>query len=171
MNLEQRVARLEAIEAIKQLKAKYFLACDNKQPAVVRSCFVNGNMVIDYGRVGSFSNADDMVAIYTKYACGEHIVEMHHAQNPQIEILSNTQARASWGLYYYMIDTHQNSVTQLGGLYEDEYRCVEGEWKISSTSYQVSSTQLMDMSAGIAKMVFAGREAPAEIDDPARQAE
>jgi hypothetical protein len=170
MNLEQRIARLEAIEAIKQLKAKYFLACDNKQPTVVRSCFVDGDMVIDYGRVGSFTNADDMVAIYTKYACGEHIVEMHHAQNPQIEIISDTEASASWGLYYYMIDTHQNSVTQLGGFYEDEYRCEGGEWKISSTSYRVTSTQLMDLSEGMAKVIFTGKEASVEVDDPSRQA-
>ena len=36
MNLEQRIARLEAIDAIKQLKARYFFACDNKQPELVR---------------------------------------------------------------------------------------------------------------------------------------
>ena len=36
MTLEQRIARLEAIEAIKQLKYAYFHACDTKQPARVR---------------------------------------------------------------------------------------------------------------------------------------
>jgi hypothetical protein len=170
MNLEQRIARLEAIDAIKQLKARYFFACDNKQPELVRSCFVDGDMVIDYGRVGRFSNADDMVAIYTKYACEDHIVEMHHAQNPQIEIISDTEARATWGLYYYMIDTRHNTVTQLGGFYEDEYCCVQGQWKISATAYRVTSTQLMDLSEGMAKVIFAGKEAPSGVDDPSRQA-
>ncbi len=170
MELEQRIARLEAIEAIKKLKAKYFFACDNKQPEQVRSCFVDGDMHIDYGRVGSFANADDMVAIYTKYACEDHIVEMHHAQNPQITITSDIQASATWGLYYYMIDTRQNTVTQLAGFYEDEYRCEQGEWKISKTTYRVSSTQLMDLSEGMAKLIFAGKEASPEIDDPSLQA-
>ncbi len=170
MDLEQRIARLEAIDAIKQLKAKYFFACDNKQADVVRGCFVDGDMVIDYGRVGSFTKADDMVAIYTKYACEPHIVEMHHAQNPQIKISSETQASATWGLYYYMIDTRRHTVTQLGGFYEDEYRCVDGEWKISKTTYRVSSTQLMDLSEGMATVIFTGREAPSEIDDPSLQA-
>ena len=77
--LNRRIARLEAIEAIKQLKARYFFACDNKQPELVRTCFTDGEMVIDYGRVGSFSNADDMVAVFARLACEEHIVEMHHA--------------------------------------------------------------------------------------------
>jgi hypothetical protein len=170
MNLEQRIARLEAIDAIKQLKARYFSACDNKQPELVRSSFVDGDIVIDYGRVGSFSNADDMVAIYTKYACEDHIVEIHHAQNPQIDIISDTEAHATWGLYYYMIDTRLNTVTQLGGFYEDEYCCVQGQWKISATAYRVTSTQLMDLSEGMAKVIFAGKEAPSGIDDPSRQA-
>jgi len=170
MELGQRIARLEAVEAIKKLKAKYFFACDNKQPEVVRSCFVDGDMHIDYGRVGSFSNADDMVAIYTKYACKDHIVEMHHAQNPQVTIISDTQAGATWGLFYYMIDTRHNTVTQLAGFYEDDYRCVDGEWKISKTIYRVTSTQLMDLSEGMAKLIFAGKEAPVELDDPSQQA-
>ena len=167
---DRRLARLEAIEAIKQLKARYFLACDQKQPELVRGCFVDGPMDIDYGRVGSFENADDMVAVYTKYACEPHIVEMHHAQNPLIEMVSGNTARGTWGLYYYMIDTRRNTVTQLGGLYEDEYRCEGGEWKISATRYQVTSTQLMDLSEGMAKVLFAGREASPEVDDVSKQA-
>lgn len=136
----------------------------------MRACFVDGEMEIDYGRVGSFHNADDMVAVFTKYACEEHIVEMHHAQNPQIQVVSDREASATWGLYYYMIDTHRNVVTQLGGFYEDEYRLEDGEWKISKTVYRVSSSQLMDLSEGVAKLVFAGREAPSEVDDPSAQA-
>jgi hypothetical protein len=170
MSIERRIARLEAIEAIKQLKARYFFACDHKRPELVRDCFVDGEMEIDYGRVGSFNNADDMVAVFTKYACEEHIVEMHHAQNPQVQVPSDSEASAIWGLFYYMIDTRRNVVTQLGGIYEDEYRLIDGAWKISKTIYRVSSTQLMDLSEGMAKVIFAGREAPAEVDDPSAQA-
>jgi hypothetical protein len=170
LELAERLERLEAIEAIKQLKARYFFACDNKQPDQVRGCFVDGAMVIDYGRIGAFSNADDMVAVFARLACEDHIVEMHHAQNPQITVHSRERASALWGLYYYMIDTRARSVTQLAGFYEDEYRCVAGQWKISQTRYQVTSTQLLDWSEGLARVVFAGRQAPAAVDDPTAQA-
>ena len=161
---EQRLARLEAIEAIKQLKARYFFACDNKQPAAVRDCFVDGPLRIDYGRIGQFDNADAMVAVFTRLACEPHIVEMHHAQNPQITVhfaaeAEATKAGAIWGLYYYQIDTRQQAITQLAGFYEDEYRCVQGDWKISATRYQVTSSQLLDWSEGVARVLFAGREA------------
>ena len=167
-DLQQRIARLEAIEAIKQLKARYFLACDQKQPQQVRACFVDGDIAIDYGRVGKFKNADAMVAVFTEYACLDHIVEMHHAQNPQITVHSNSEAGGIWGLYYYLIDTRRQMSTQLGGYYEDEYRCVEGQWKISATRYTVTSTQLLDLSGDKVQTLFAGRQAPETIDNPAR---
>ncbi|WP_372799426.1 nuclear transport factor 2 family protein [Litorivivens sp.] len=169
-SLEQRIARLEAIEAIKQLKYRYFFHCDQKQPEAVRACFADGPVRIEYGRVGNFDSADEMVAIFAKLACAEHIVEMHHAQNPQIELLSDTSARAIWGIFYYLIDTQQQITTQLGGFYEDEYRCDAGEWKITATRFNVKSTQILALSDDRVQAVFAGAQAPAELDDPNKQA-
>jgi hypothetical protein len=169
-DLESRIATLESIEAIKSVKARYFFSCDNKRPADVRSCFADGDIDLQYGRIGNFTRADDMVAIFTELACEDHIVEMHHAQNPQISVTSTTQASALWGLYYFMIDTNQNVATQLGGFYEDEYRCIDGEWKITRSVFNQTSTQIMDVSEAVAKVIFAGRTAPVELDDPSRQA-
>ena len=50
MTLEQRLSRLEAIEAIKQLKARYFHACDRKESAAVRDCFWSLMSVKQKGR-------------------------------------------------------------------------------------------------------------------------
>ena len=170
MNLEQRIARLEAIEAIKTLKARYFHACDTKQPDLVRACFAPGPITLDYGRVGQFSNREDMLAVFTRLACSDHIVEMHHGQNPQITIHSETEAGAVWGLYYYLIDTRQQTATQLAGFYHDDYRCIDGEWLISASHYQVSSTQVLDLTGDQVRAIFAGAAAPRELDDPERQA-
>jgi len=167
--LESRIARLESIEAIRQLKHRYFMACDRKEPEAVRQCFVDGPIDIEYGRVDNFGCADDMVAVYTRYACESHIVEMHHAQNPVITLLSETEAQGVWGLYYYLINTQRDEVTQLGGFYEDRYRRERGEWKISASRCEVTSTQIMDLGEGLARVIFAGCQAPTEIDDPSHQ--
>ena len=111
-SLEQRVARLEAIEAIRQLKARYLDACDRKQPAEVRACFVDGEMVIDYDRVGELGSADELTALFERFGCEPHIVEMHHAQNPQITVRDEDTASGRWGLYYHLIDTRANTVTR-----------------------------------------------------------
>ena len=120
--LARRITVLEDIEAIRQLKHRYFFFCDRKRPADVLACFAPGEVRIDYGRIGQYASAADMVEVFTALACQEHIVEMHHAQNDQIEILDATRAAATWGLYYFMINTRDRTVTQLGGYYLDEYR-------------------------------------------------
>lgn len=170
MSIEQRLARLEAIEAIRQLKATYFHACDTKQPDLVRECFAPGNIELRYGRIGDFDNREAMLAVFTELACQEHIVEMHHGQNPRIEITGPDSAVGTWGLYYYLIDTRRNTVTQLGGFYDDAYEKRDGRWQIVRSVYEVTSTQIFDLSEGLATLVFAGRAAPVELDDPGRQA-
>ncbi|MAT94679.1 MAG: bile acid 7-alpha dehydratase [Halioglobus sp.] len=170
MELEQRIARLEAIEAIRQLKYRYFHACDQKQPEQVRECFAPGPIELEYGRIGSFGDREDMLAVFTELACQPHIVEMHHGQNPQIELHSADEASGTWGLYYCMIDTRRDLFTQLGGVYDDRYRRIDGQWKIVRSCYEVTSTAIYDLAEGLARSVFAGRAAPQALDDPAQQA-
>lgn len=170
MDLEQRVARLEAIEAIKQLKSSYFYACDNKQPEAMRACFAPGDIDLDYGRIGVFNSREQVVDIFSELACHDHIVEMHHGQNPQVRILDADTAEATFGLYYHLIDTRQQTVTQLAGFYDDGFVRIDGEWKINRSHYRVVSTQIFELSEGLAKVIFAGGTAPTELDDPSKQA-
>lgn len=168
--LEQRLSRLEAIEDIRQLKARYFHACDTKQPDIVRECFAPGAIELRYGRIGNFDNRDDMLAVFTELACQPHIVEMHHGQNPRIEVHDGDNATGIWGLYYYLIDTRRQIVTQLAGFYDDAYVRSDGRWRIVRSHYEVTSTQVFDLSEGLARVIFAGRAAPVELDDPSAQA-
>jgi hypothetical protein len=168
--LEQRLSRLEAIEAIRQLKARYFHACDTKQPEIVRECFAPGDIELRYGRIGNFNNREDMLAVFTELACQPHIVEMHHGQNPRIEVQDADNATGTWGLYYYLIDTGRQIVTQLAGFYEDAYARSDGQWRITRSRYEVTSTQIFDLSEGLARVTFAGGAAPVELDDPGKQA-
>ena len=170
MSIEQRLARLEAIEDIRRLKATYFHACDTKQPELVRECFAAGKIELRYGRIGTFDDRDDMLAVFTELACQPHIVEMHHGQNPRIDVTAADSATGTWSLYYYLIDTRRQSITQLGGFYEDGYERRGGRWQIIRSCYEVTSTQIFDLAEGLAKVVFAGASAPAELDDPAQQA-
>ena len=159
-DLEQRLQRLEDIEAIRRLKARYLFCCDRKDPKGMRACFADGKIHIDYGVVGTFDNADALVKIYTEIACHDHMVEMHHGSNPQIEVQSATQARGTWSLHYFLINTQTKGLTQLAGYYEDEYRKEGGAWKISRTRFVVTSTLVLDIGGDAAKAVFAGAAPP-----------
>lgn len=158
--VEQRLARLEAIEAIRALKNRYFACCDAKDPDGMRACFADGTVDIDYGAIGRFDNADDLKAIYTQMACHPHMVEIHHGSNPRIEITGEGQASGQWSLTYQLINTELNTLTQLGGEYVDEYRQTADGWKITATRFSVISTLALQLDEAGMKPLFAGRQMP-----------
>ena len=139
MNLEQRIARLEALEAIRELKHRYFNACDLKEVAVIRDCFAEGAIVIDYGPIGSFQDRDSFVALYQSLACNERVIDLHHGANPEIELVAEDEAKARWALYYFNLDAETGATRQLGGFYQDRYRCIDGAWKIVETVFRAHS--------------------------------
>ena len=157
MTLEERLERLEAIEDIRKLKSHYFAACDAKDPVAMRSCFADGSVFIDYGALGQFADADTVVALYTEMACHPHILEMHHGSNPQIELVSHSQARGTWSLHYQQINMQTNVLTQMGGVYADEYRLTPTGWKMSATVFEQKSLLVLNLGEETVQAVVKGR--------------
>jgi len=160
-DIAQRLQILEDIEAIRRLKARYLSCCDRKDPAGMRSCFVDGPIEIDYGPVGRFETADALVRVFTEVGCHPHMVELHHGVNPQIDVLDTARARGTWGLHYFLINTRERTLTQLAGYYEDAYSKIDGQWKIAATRFVPTSTLVLDIASDAAKALFAGRQLPA----------
>lgn len=169
-DIEQRLRRLEDAEAIRALKARYLASCDNKDPATMRSCFCDGPVKIDFGRVGCYETADALVDIFRQLGCHDFIVEMHHGVNPRIDVTSAEAASGKWGLHYQMINTRDRTLTQLGAYYEDEYRKTSAGWKIAASKCVVTSTLVIQLADDAIKAIFAGRQAPVAVDDPSKQA-
>lgn len=155
--LAQRLNRLEAIQAIKDLKLRYLSACDKKQPDVMRDCFADGEVWLDYGPVGCFKHRDELIDLYTKAACNDHVLDLHLGGNPQIELVDENFARGSWGLLFFQLDTSAKRVMQMGGYYADEYRRFDGEWKITRCVFSPHATELMGMEEGLHRIQFAGK--------------
>lgn len=157
--LEQRIQHLEDIESIRQLKARYFHSCDRKDVEEIKSCFCPGQVHIDYGALGVFSTREAFIELFRELACHNHIIDMHHGQNAQIQADSATSASATWDLYFHQIDLQNNTLTQLAGCYEDEYKKQGGNWQISRTVFRPSSTLLVQMDDNQLRLLFAGRQA------------
>jgi hypothetical protein len=153
----ERLARLEAIEAIKQLKAGYLTACDRKDVDGMRACFPDAPVVIDYGPVGSFSHRDQLADIFQKIACNDHVFDIHLGANPQIKIIDANNAEGIWGLYFFQIDAATDKMMQLHGYYDDRYQLIDGNWKIVDTRFKHYSVQIMTLAEGLHKVQFAGR--------------
>ncbi len=165
MTHEQRLLALEAsvqslrdIEAIKQLKSRYLNACDRQDPEAVRDCFAEGEVIIDMSYFGHCRNRDEFVdEVFVPRGCHEYVLDMHHCANPEIEVLSDTEARGTWALNYRNINTQDHTLTLLSALYHDEYRKVNGQWKISGSRTEYRTALNCSYQPGTLKVQVAAR--------------
>jgi len=155
-DLEKRVQELEDILAIQTLKHTYLHACDTKDVQTMISTFVTLDCKIDYGSVGSFTNREDLAAIFEEVACHEYMLESHHAHNPIIKILDSVEATGNWSLTYNLINTKDSSITTLHGHYRDVYQKIEEKWLIKETTFTGSSSLNLEIEKELLKVIFAG---------------
>ena len=156
--LEEKCQRLEDIEAIKQLKARYLNACDRQDPEAVRDCFAEGEVIIDMSYFGYCENRDEFVdGIFVPRGCHDHVLDMHHCSNPEIEIRSGTEARGTWALNYRNINTQDHTLTLLSAFYHDEYRKLDGQWKITSSRTEYRTALNCNYEPGTLEVQVAAR--------------
>ena len=155
--------RVEALEAIKRLKARYWYSCDQKDVEAVRACFADGVVEIDYdGPASTLQHRDELYDVFQELGCKPNIVEVHHGSAPQIERVDETHGTGVWGLVYDLIDTERKTMHRVGGYYHDRYERIDGAWKIRATRFRVVSVvALRYESEGDVKLLLAGNALPA----------
>jgi hypothetical protein len=125
--------QLLEIEAIKKLKARYFRLVDTKQWDEWRRLFAED--AVFHGAVEGARGGPDPFVDYTRSHL-EQAVTVHHGHMPEIELTSADTARGVWAMVDYVefpSDGTTDALLQRGyGHYEEEYRKIAGEWKISS---------------------------------------
>lgn len=161
--LDQRVKKLEDQQAILTLKHQYLNACDEKQPELVTECFIDGNVDINFGHIGRFDTREAFVKVFKELGCHDHIVDMHHAQNPVFLELNEQLAKAKIHLRFQSINTQDKTHVQLGGYYLDEFQKQNnGQWLISKSTFIINSVKITDFSGECSKVVYTGNTIPAQ---------
>lgn len=137
-DLAARIARLEAVAAVTALKHRYFRACDAKDPDGFLGCFVPG-AELDYGSLGKH-DAEGMAALFASIALrqvdgGPAVLDMHHGVHPDITVHDDTTAEGRWTLKFRQVNLLTGTESVATGEYADEYRLVEGHWKIARSTF------------------------------------
>jgi hypothetical protein len=139
------LTRLEAIEDIKQLKARYFRGIDTKDWDLLRTVFTD-DAVLDNRRSklgpvdesARFSGGDHVVE-YVRSAAGP-AVTAHLGVMPEITVLSETEAEGVWKMEDVVtfpegVERHERfaDVRRIHGYghYHERYRKADGEWRIA----------------------------------------
>lgn len=138
------MSELDDIEAIKQLKYRYFRFLDSKSWAELEDCFAeNATSAYDGGKY-SFEGRDAIMEFLRGSLGNDDIVSMHHGHHPEIQLIGDTTARGTWYLEDTVIFRHSASEVHGAGFYHDEYVKERGQWKIRSTGYVRTFEELRD---------------------------
>lgn len=130
--------RLIAIEEIKQLKARYFRCVDTKDWAGYEAVFcddVRFDVTSDVPDGGLVVGAAAAAAIAREGLSGD-VVSIHHGHCPEIEITSDTAARAIWAmedrLYWGPQSAFPGQSLHGMGHYFEAYEKTAAGWRIKS---------------------------------------
>lgn len=125
--LEERIKRLEEIEAIKKMKAEYVLACDERRwDDAMR--YVSSRPVVEFGPFGKFESRGQLKKFFKETMPVTISFTIHRLSNPIIEVKGDT-AKGTW--YCEIPSTHipSNKAILQSGTYFDEYIKEGNEWK------------------------------------------
>ena len=133
--LESELQILSDIEAIKQLKGKYFRCLGSELWDELAECFAeSASTAYSSGRDCYQGRA--AIMDFLKSTLDRPVLTMHQGHQPEIQITSETTAMGTWSLEDCII-TLNNKRLRCAAFYHDEYAKVGGHWKIKSIGYNL----------------------------------
>ena len=121
---------MSEVEAIKQLKARYFRTMDTKDWDGMRQVFTD-DVVVDTTEAGGSLVAGSDEFLAGLQAVLADAVTIHHGHMPEIDVTSATTATGIWALHDIVI--FPNGVRLDGyGHYHETYAKDADGWRISS---------------------------------------
>jgi limonene-1,2-epoxide hydrolase len=130
-----RLQRIEDIETIKQLKARYCAFCDdNYNPQGIASLFTDDG-VWDGGDLGKAEGHAAIIKFFER-APSAFSFAIHHVMNPTVEV-DGDRATGRWYLLQPLIRARRDgeAAMWLAGRYEDEYVRIGREWKFKRLKF------------------------------------
>ena len=128
--LEKRITRLEDLEAIKQLKARYCAICDDDHnPDRITSIFADDGVWEGRG----FGHARGHAEIRKLFEGFQKSISFsqHMVMNPVIEVeVDGDHAHGTWYFFGTFTFYEGNQAKWLAARYHEDYVKVNGEWKI-----------------------------------------
>jgi hypothetical protein len=120
------------IEAIKQLKARYFRTMDTKRWEDMRRLFSDDVTVDTTASGGGVITGADEFMTFLRDTLAD-VTTIHHGHMPEIDLTSPTTATGVWALQDILL--WPNGMRMEGyGHYHETYEKNGGEWRIASST-------------------------------------
>lgn len=135
MTIEERITRLEDIEAIRQLQAKYQRCVDMRNWEELADCFTT-DAVSEYDSGQLSYHGRDAIINFLKNALTKSISCSHMIHGGEIELTDAEHATGIWYLEDYLL--HKWFFVKMHGaaIYHISYRKTNNKWHISRIGYE-----------------------------------
>jgi hypothetical protein len=136
------VERLEAVEEIKQLKARYFRCIDTKDWDGFTTVFapdarmdVSGEFSNDVADGTGVTTGNREIAAFVRGSI-DNVTTVHHGHTPEIDVTSPTNATGIWAMEDHLWWPEGSPIATMHGYghYHETYEKQEGQWRIKSTT-------------------------------------
>jgi len=125
--LEARIKNLEDIEAIRRLKGKFAYLADTKNLQEFMKLVADG-AVWEFGPWGRYEGKEEILRFSRDITLDTYSFMLHHFYNVSIDVKGDTAT----GIWYFLVPAtngKEERAEWLGGMYEETYIRVNGEWK------------------------------------------
>lgn len=136
VTLERRLQQLEDLEAIRQLKYRYWRHLDRKEWDALAALFSADATVCYSSGKYEFAGVEAIIGFLRGALDGPQApVTVHHGHHPEITLTGPHTATGTWALYNYMFNVAQNRALRIGAYYDDRYVRAGGTWKLQHIGY------------------------------------
>jgi uncharacterized protein (TIGR02246 family) len=123
---------VDDVEAIKQLKARYFRTLDTKDWAGMRQVFTDGVVMDTTDSGGGVVTGADAFLAFLQETLAD-AVTVHHGHMPEIHLTSPSTATGIWALQDVIVWPDGTRLYGYGH-YHETYALEGGEWRIASST-------------------------------------
>ncbi|MCY1272178.1 Bile acid 7-alpha dehydratase [compost metagenome] len=137
---------LQAIELIKQLKARYFRAIDTCNLELLQDMLTEDITLAFKSPAYEFHvKGMDAALEFYRTSFTRTRLATHNGHTPEIEV-DGDQARALWYLSYVFINLEENTHMHGSAIYQDRYVKRKGRWMIAETGYETMLETIQPLS-------------------------
>jgi uncharacterized protein (TIGR02246 family) len=124
---------VDDLEAIRQLKARYFRLMDTKDWDAMRSVFTDDVVIDTTASGGSVVTGADAFIAFLRETIGD-AVTVHQGHMPEITTTSESTASGVWALHDIVIFPTGVRLDGYGHYHETYAKGADGEWRIASSA-------------------------------------
>ena len=136
--LEKEVQQLKDVQAIKELKSRYFCAMDTKDWEAMEATMAP-DIETSYSDGKLVFHGPKEITNYLAETMPKTEITLHQGHNPQIWFESDTVAYGKWYLQDDLLfdkgDTYEGLEIRGSAIYTDKYVKIDGQWLIQDTVY------------------------------------